>query len=219
VTRVALLLTMTGCSAYYAASGHAAAQGALDDLAGPDAGARYAAVAAEATRAARDELLGTETRADAIALVHAAGQRAQVEAAAVVGAAGEAAALHLSAVTRAEASELRQAVRLVIDEALNDRTLKEVAALREELAGAPLQANLNAAVDSAAPHLAAAITQALSGVAAPVRAAADAEAARWKPIAVAFAAGCGLLLLCLGFAAWLIRGHQQTIRALAARRP
>jgi hypothetical protein len=213
--RVALLLSLTGCSSYYAASGRSAAQGALDDLTGPDAGARYAAVATEATRAARDELLGPVTRADATALVHAAGQQAQVEVSGVVGAAGEAAALHLAAITRAESRELR----LTIDEALGGATLRDVAALREDLAGAPLRADVDALVDSAAPHLAAAITTVLSKVVVPVQAAADAEAGKWRPIAVAFAVGCGLLLLCLGFAGWLIRGHQATIRALAARRP
>jgi hypothetical protein len=203
VSRAAVLAILcAGCGSYYTTSGHAAAQGALDDLTSPDAGARYAAVASEATRAAavtaREELIGPATRADATALVKAAGGELRVQ-------------------LNASGKVLRDELLRSVHGALGAKTLKDVAALREELAGAPLQADVDALVDSAAPHLAAAITTALSKVVVPVQAAADAEAARWKPIAVAFAIGCGLLLACLGFAGWLIRGHQRTIRALAAR--
>lgn len=217
MTRVvfAAALLSTGCSSYYAASGHTAAAGALDELTTPDAGARYAALAAQAAGAARNELLGPRTTAAATELVRTVGDAAQIEVSTAVDTAGQAAEEHLSAILRSEQGELRQTVRLVIDEALSEKTLKEIAALREELAGAPLQAD----ADALAPHLASAITTALGKVVLPVQAAADAEAARWRPIAVAFAVGCGLLLLCLGFAGWLIRGHQQTIKALAARHP
>ena len=221
VSRALPVLLLTGCASYYTASGRAAAEGALDDLTGPDAGARYAAVAAETTRAAgaaaRSELLGLETQVAATALIKTVGDTAKSEVAGVVRAAGGGARAELLK----ERTDLLKTVRLALDEALSKETLREVAALREELAGAPLQDDLDAIVDSAAPHLAVAVTTALGKVVLPVQAAADAEAAEWRPVAIAFAVGCGLLVVCLGFAGWLIRGHQQTIRALAAgeRRP
>jgi hypothetical protein len=201
-----LLLPLTGCGAYYTASGHAVAAGALDDLTSPAADAKYAEAATITTRAAavaaRTELLGPETNAASAALVKSIGAAAQTEVSGVIRAAGDSA---------------RTQLRLVMDEALGAAALKEIAALREQLVGAPLQNDLNTTIDSAAPHLTAAVSQALTKITLPVQAAADAEANKWRPIATAFAVGCGLLFVCLGFAGWLIREHQKTIRSITGR--
>ena len=206
-------LACAGCSAYYADSGHAAAAGALADLTSPAADAKYAEAAAGATKAAaavaRAELLGPETTAAAAALVKTTGDSLRLEVAGVVQTAG-------AGLMRID---LRPTVRLVLDESFGDKTLREIDALRERLVGAPLRDDLNDAIDGAGPHLATVAAQALATATKPVQVAADAEAEKWKPIAVGFAVGCGLLLACLFFAGWLVREHQKTIRSLAARPP
>ena len=200
------LLSLTGCSSYYTTSGHAVAAGALADLTSPAADAKYAEAAAITTRAAavaaRTELLGPETNAASAALVKNMGDAARTEISSIVQAAGDSA---------------RTQLRLTMNETLGAATLQEIAALREQLVGAPFQSNLNGAIDSAAPHLAAAVSQALAKITLPVQAAADAEASKWRPIATAFAVGCGLLLICLGFTGWLVREHQKTIRSITGR--
>lgn len=213
----ATALACAGCTGYYADSGRAAAAGALADLTSPAAEAKYAAIAAGAAKsaagAAREELLGAETADAAAALVRATGAALRLEVAGVAETAGDGVRSELGRV------DLRPIVRLTIDEALGERTLLDVDALRERLVGAPLRADLSAAIDSAAPHLAAAVAAAAGKVVLPVQAAATEEAARWKPIAVGFAVGCGLLLACLVFAGWLVREHQQTIRSIARPPP
>ena len=220
---LALALLPTGCGTYYTASARDAAQGALDTLAGPAADARYAqtatAVVQAAGSAARTELLGPATGAALTALTTGEGTALRAEVTHTVQAAGTAARAELARTFATEAVQLRTALRLVLDEALGPATQREVATLRETLAGAPLQHDLDAVIDSATPHLTAAVTAAVGGVVLPVQAAADAEATRWRPIAVAFAVGCALLLLCLGFAAWIIREHQRTIRTMVGQRP
>lgn len=220
---LAVALLPTGCASYYAASTHAAAQGALDTLTGPAANVRYAATVATVVQtagaAARTELERPETIAALTALVTGEGAALRTAVASTVQTAGAAARAELDRTLLAEQGQLRQTVRLVIDEALGAKTQQEIAALREELAGAPLQHDLGAAIDSAAPHPTAAVTAAVGKVVLPVQAAADAEAARWRPIAVWFAVGCALLLFCLVLAAWIIREHQRTIRTLVEQRP
>jgi hypothetical protein len=220
---LALALLSTGCGNYYAASAHDAAQGALDTLTGPAANARYAATVATVVQtagaAARTELQRPETATALTALTTGEAAALRTAVTSTVQTAGTAARAELARIITAEQGRLRQTVRLVIDEALGAKTQQEMADLREALAGAPLQYDIGAAIDSAAPHLAAAVTVAVGKVVLPVQAAADAEAAHWRPIAVGFAVGCALLLFCLVFAAWIIREHQRTIRTLVGQRP
>ena len=117
---------------------------------------------------------------------------------------------------------LLQTVRLVIDEALDEVTLREISALREQIAGQPLQQDLNALIDAAAPHLTQAVQQSIAGALVPIqvdvnqaKAAADAEAAKWKPIAIGLAVGAALLLACLALAVRIIGHHARTIAAMA----
>jgi hypothetical protein len=220
---LALALLSIGCGTYYTASARDAAQGALDTLAGPAADARYAQAATTVVQtagaAARTEILGPATATVLTALTTGEGTVLRAEVASTVQTAGTAARAEIAQTLAVEAVQLRTALRLVLDEALGPATQREVAALRETLAGAPLQHDLDTVIDSATPHLTAAVTAAVGGVVLPVQAAADAEATHWRPIAIAFAIGCALLLLCLGFAAWIIREHQRTIRMMVGQRP
>jgi hypothetical protein len=203
----ALALLAAGCGGYYTASAHAAAEGALDDLTSPAANVRYAQTVATVAQAARAEFLDPQTSTALTALVKDEGIVLRAEVASTVQTAGAAAR-----------AELARTLRLTVDEALDETTLQEIAALREELAGAPLRADIDAVIDSATPHLATAVAQATARAVLPVQSAADAEASKWRPIAVAFAVGCALLCACLGFAGWVLREHQRTIRELTAKR-
>lgn len=210
----AFAICCTACSPTFTSWGHAATAGAVEELTG-DAGtqalsALASSAAKAATDSARDELLGQVTRDDIVRLEVAAGDgaRAQLE----------------RLITVRLQERIRQTLRLSIDEALGARTRAEVDALREELAGDPLRLDVEALIDEAAPHLAQAVQAAVAGAVMPLQtdvakaqAAADLEAAKWRPIAIGFAVGAGLLLVCLVLAITLIRSHQKTIVALARR--
>lgn len=199
---------LLGCGGSFNSWGHEAAAGALDGLTSPDAGAALATVGAEvakaATSAARDEALGPTTSVDIDRLVTGAGAsvRAQMD----------------DLVATDLRPRLKQTIRLVIDEALGDATQRELDALRERLVGGPLQQD----IDALAPHLAQVVQASVAGAMASVqadvardKAAADAEAAKWRPIVVGLAVGALALLACLGFAAYVIRRRTRTIAAMA----
>jgi len=203
---------LLGCGATFTAWGHEAAVGAIDALTSPDAGAALATVGAEAAKAAasaaRDEALGQATDADVQRILAGAGATAREQADDLV--------------TLDLRPRLLQTVRLVIDEALDEVTLREISALREQIAGQPLQQDLNALIDAAAPHLTKAVQQSIAGALVPIqvdvnqaKAAADAEAAKWKPIAIGLAVGAALLIACLALAVRIIGHHARTIAAMA----
>jgi len=188
----------------------------VDELTSLDAGAAFAAtgatVAKAAASAARDEVLGFETDEDVARLVAVAGVSARAEVDDLV--------------TQDLRPRLRQTIRLVIDEALGGATLREVAALREELAGPPLRQDVGALIDAMGPHLTQVAQAAVAGALGPVqtdvtqaKVAADAEAAKWKPIAIGLAVGAALLLACLALAVRLIGHHTRTIAAMARSVP
>ena len=209
---VILVCLCTGCAPTLSGWGRATAAGALDEFTG-DAGtqaiaATYASAAKAAADSARDELLGSATDAAIAKLISSAGAGARVQVDALL--------------TDMLQKRIRQTVRLSIDEALGGRTRSEVEDLREDLVGPPLRADVDALIDAAAPHLAQALQNAIAGSLVPLqtdvataKAAADAEAATWKPIAIAFAIGAAFLLVGLVLAVLLIRGHQRTIAFLA----
>jgi hypothetical protein len=205
VTRVAplLLVCLSGCGGALQSGGDRVAAGAVDAVTAPAAQTRIDETVSSAVRAARDAALGSETEARARAVV------ATVDA----------------QVLR-DARKLGDEFDLAMVRAARDALSRaEVDELREGLVGAPLRSDVDALVDEAAPHLAAAlrvaaqplvadlfrqVQAALQGVQA-VKADADAEAAKWKRIAAAFAVGSGLLVIALWFAVALVRRHKRTI--------
>lgn len=201
---ISILVTLSGCGSYFTNMGHNAANGALDAVTSDDAKKKLAGLTTDATKAARDEALGPDTDAKLQKLITDAGltTRQQLE----------------QLITDALQERIRKTVRIAVDEVGSPMTLKEADALREELLGAPLQKDINDLIDAAAPHLAAAVQQSVQSSLQPIKTeesaiktAADAEAAKWKPIAIGFAVGSGFLLVCLILAVILIRGHRKMI--------
>lgn len=210
-----LLAECQGCAPLLSGASHDATSGVVSDLTSPATEKRLGVLAATATSAARDEALGPKTQAEASALVAAldpevqklvahtgAGARAQVDA----------------LVAGLVETRVRQAVRIAIDEALSPATELEADDLREQLLGAPLQKDVNAAIDSASPHLASAVAAAVKAGLAPVNADASRQEAKWEPIAVGLGVGVGLFFVCLLLAAWVIHTHHGVIAALMKER-
>ncbi len=214
--RLVVLLVLTcccGCGSYFTSWGHDAATGAIDAVTNDNARKRVAALTTDAVKAAREEALGPTTDAELQRLVTAAGDTAKAQLNTMV--------VQLTATLQVQ---LRQMVRAAINEALGTTTLKEVGALREEVAGPPLQKDIDALIDSASPHLTQAVQQAIQTSLAPLKIEvstlktdADAEAAKWKPIAIGFAIGCGFLLIGLIFGVYVLRSHRRIIESLLAQ--
>ncbi len=199
-----------GCGSYFTGWGHDAASGALGAVTSQEAEQKLNALTTGAVKAARDEALGPATDADLQKLVRNMGTatRAQLDE-------------MVQEVTATLQAKLREMLRGAIDEALGATTLKRVGGLREELAGSPLQRDLDALIDSASPHLTKAVQEAVQASIAPIKIEvstlktdADAEVAKWKPLAIGFAVGCGCLVICLIFGAFTLRSHRQIIEKL-----
>ncbi len=217
LTALAVLATLllacgcAGCGSVLASAGRNTAVGALDAVTDKAATERLEALAAATAKAARDEALGPATVAAAEKLV------------AVAGVSVQRAIDNLA--TDTLQTKVRRAVRAAMDEALGRYTLQEASALREEMAGMPLQRDLDALIDAAAPHLSIVAKQvvesALQGAIielAPLKKEGDEEAERWRPIALGFAVGCACLMVCLAFAVFAVRSHRQVIEKLLAQR-
>jgi hypothetical protein len=128
-------------------------------------------------------------------------------------AAGAARAASSAAVTAARdvvfsPATTRAAGKMVV--ALGDDLRPQVALLREELAGAPLRADVDKLIDEATPRLAAAVAKAL----APIKADADAAASKYEKVAIGLAVAAGVLLLALAFSVWELRRHKRALGAL-----
>lgn len=230
-------LLTCGCGAYFTGAGHDAAQGAVNAVTSDDSKKKLMALETNAiatatddenkkrltalvtalTKAAREDALGPETSAAIQKLVKETGITTRAELDQII--------------TAKLQDKLRETVRKILDEALGPATVKETGVLREELLGKPAQDDVNALIDAAAPHLAAATQQAVQAALVPVksetdslRTAADSEAAKWKPIAIGFGVGGGCLLLCVVVLTIALRSHrkvieshQKVIETLAAR--
>jgi hypothetical protein len=206
MTRTALfafILVAPGCASYYTTAGHGAATGAVGALTSDDSKAKLGGLAVSVVGAMRDEALGPTTASKLDALVTDTGAAMRTEVAGLI--------------TPALQSKLQETVRLTMDEALNGRTLKEVDALREELIGPPLQADVDALIASAAPKLAGAVTDAVQASLAPLQTDVSKDAATWKPIATWLAIGSVVLLGCLIAAGVVLHGHRRDINVLLAR--
>ena len=207
-----------GCAPYFVAVGKDASSGAVDGLTTPDAEKKLAALTAAATKAARDEALGPATKEEVLSLLRSIDPELQT----VIAHSGKTAGGQVEALLGPTLqARMKKVVRASIDEALGPATQAEVSALREELLGVPLQKDLDEAIDSASPHLAQAVAQAVTASLVPVQAdigkiqqSADAEAGKWKPVAIGFGIGTALLLACVALLGWVVRGHHKTIQAM-----
>ncbi len=193
-----------GCGGYFQGIGHDMAVGAVNQITTDDSKKALAGIATEATKAARDEALGPTTDADIQKLIKDTGATTRSE-------------LEMIIVDVLKA-RLKEALRAAIDEALGKKTLSEADTLREELVGKPAQDDVNALIDAASPHLAAAAQQAVQAALQPIKSEsdnlkiqADAEAAKWKPIAIGFGVGGACLLICLVVLVLALRSHRQVI--------
>lgn len=219
---VFLAVLSCGCGSYFTEAGHDAATGAVGGVTSPDATKRLSDLTAAATKSARDELLGPNTDAELRALL----ERLDPEIQKLLRDTAATAREQLNTlITQELEARVRQLLRSSIDEALDAKTLGEANALREELVGTPLQKDLDALIDAAAPHLSAALAQAVQTSLAPlqsdlgkIKVDADTAAQKWKPIAIGFAVGTGILLICLVLAVLVIRSHHRMIATLMRER-
>jgi hypothetical protein len=201
-----IVIACCGCGAFFTGMGHDAATGAVNAVTSDDSKKKLSDLTTEATKAARDEALGQTTDDDIQKLIKNAGitTRAELEA----------------LITATFQARLRQTIRLAVDEMLGTKTLADADALREELLGKPFQDDLNAALDAAGPHLATAAQKAVQASLVPIntetntlKTTADAEAAKWKPIAIGFGIGGACLLACLVVLLIVLRSHRKIIES------
>jgi hypothetical protein len=218
VARLALLLLILaccGCGSYFTGVGQSVGAGIVSGATSDDAKKKLSGLTADAVKAARDEALGPKTDAELRKLI----ADTDVELQKLVADTGAATRAQVNEVlTRTLQERLRQTIRLTIDEAFGPTTLREAGVLREELVGPPLQRDVDALIDAAAPHLAKAVQQAVQVSITPLKTSADEEAAKWKPIAIAFAVGTGFLLICFAFGVYVIQGHRKVIHTLLTQR-
>ena len=213
---VLALVLCCGCGTYFTGLGHNVATGALDEVTGDAGTKRLTDLEKKVVTTARDEALGPTTDAELQKLITDTGitTRAQLNE------------LIAGLITSALQEKLRETVRIAVNEALGSTTLKEVATFRETMVGMPLQKDLDDLIDSASPHLTRALSaavhqavqQAITVSIAPIKTDVDQEAAKWKPIAIGFAVGCGLLLIGLIFGGYVLWNHAKVIKRLTSGR-
>lgn len=186
----ALLVVLSGCAGYVAQTSQQAAAGAVAGATTGQAATDIDRLAASATAAARDEVLGPATDALLQKIVADVGAEVRRQVAAVL---------------------TRELVRALVDEALGRQTLEEVDQLRETMFGQPLQTDVDAVIADAIPRLAQALQTQLQSTITPLRVEADQEAAKWRPVAYGFAAGSALLLVGLVV---LLHHHRKVLETM-----
>lgn len=204
---------LLSCSPTLTNAGRSATTGAVEGVTSDASTKRIDKLAGSVVDTARDEVLGPQTDTDLTRIIATANTAIEADL-----------ETDVRALTLRLQRELRRTIRTSIDEALNDTTFEEVDDLRDEVTGAPLRENTNALIDSAAPHLATAIQVALKPLQDSLQADvqdirslktdADAEARKWRPIAIGFAVGAALLAAALAFAVTLVRRHKRTIATM-----
>lgn len=197
---IACMIVLTcGCSPYFTGVGHDLTMGAMDEVTSPSSKKHLTELAITAVRGARNEALGPTTQDELRQVVVVLGDSLREQLNTII--------------TQELRAQVKQLVRMVVDELLGTNTLAKVGALREELVGQPLQHDLDALIAAEVPKLTLQIQQST----APIVKEADQELAKWKPIAIAFAVGSGFLLVGLVFAFFIIHSHHKTIGTLIAK--
>jgi preprotein translocase subunit SecF len=105
---------------------------------------------------------------------------------------------------------IKQLVRQTLDEALGPATQTELAAMRENLVGAPLRQNLNDDIANISPALQKAIHDALQTSVATIKSDAGSEVDKYKGYAIGLGVGAVALVLALAFAWRIIVSHNKT---------
>jgi hypothetical protein len=174
-----------GCGGFIHDAARSAAEGAVAGVTSTDAAAALTHAGREVVAGARDEALGPATKAQLEALVRTLG------------------------------ASLRQQVITLREDVLDSADLRwEIGQLREALVGAPLRADVDAMIDEAAPHLAAAVALAMEKALVPLREQADAASATWRTTALVVGGASLALLLALGVAIYELRAHRRAFAAL-----
>jgi hypothetical protein len=201
---ICILLLMTGCAGPLTNLGKDVATGITNSITSDAGSTELSTLTTELVASARNEALGPETKAQIQVLLAGAGDTANAE---------------IQAILAPLKGQLQAIIRGAIDEALDEKTMEEVGALREQIVGAPLRNDLQLAVNGLTPQIDQAVQSAINASVAPLKATADAEATKWKPIALGFAIGSGFLFigLILGLIMFIIheRSHAKVIEALS----
>lgn len=179
-----------GCAGYAQQVSRQAAEGVVQGATTGQAAIDVAALSRSVVASARDEALGPATEALLAKLVRDLGEEVRRQVATII---------------------TRELVRALVDEALGQQTRAEVAAIRETMFGAPLQQDVDALVADAVPKIVQAASVQLQSTIGPIEAKADQEAAKWRPVAIGFAAGSMLLLAGLAI---LLHHHRRLLTSL-----
>jgi hypothetical protein len=187
---IVVLLFLCSCGGTFTNAGHDAAQGVVQDITSADSEKKLQALVDQLVNSAREDLLGPKTDAEIQALIKSAGvtTRSALE----------------DLISKYLRERLTRLVRTVMDEALGTTTIGEVDTLREHLVGQPLQDDLDKLVAHEVPNIQNAVHTAIQNELGPLKTdvaslktQADSEAAKWKPVAIGFAVGTLLLLVCV----------------------
>jgi hypothetical protein len=199
---------LAGCGGAIARDSQIATQSAVSAATDPSSTAALDSLARSAASAARDELLGAETRARAVVLAKSVGDELRAEIAAEQGQLSASLASAVRDEVARLGPELAVQVRLVIreaiDEVLSEPTFVGLDAARERLVGARLRADLDAAVDEAEARL------------SPARAASAAAAAEVGHWVEALAGALAAFSVALAVLHWRLR---RRVAGLEARAP
>lgn len=201
---------LSGCGGYLTNWGTDLSKGVTNELVSDAGAAELSALTKDLVSSARNEALGPETNQQIQTLLTNAGKTTDAETE------------KLLVVFR---EQLRLSVREAIDEALNEQTLQEVGAVREQVAGAPLRADLELAISGMKPQLDQVVQSTIDTSIMSLQKAKDQEAiavhadlVKWKPIAIAFVIGSIFLLigLILGIILFIYheKSHQKVIESL-----
>jgi hypothetical protein len=199
-----------GCAGALTNLGHDVSQGAFNTITSDAGASELSGLTKDIVASARDEALGPETNKQMQLLLSDANKTIEAE---------------LTKLLEMVRQQLRLVIREAIDEALGEKTIQEIGAMREQLAGAPLREDLRLAIEGITPELDQAFVSAVNASVSPIKTQAellkeqaDAEAVKWKPIALGFVIGSAFLLigLILGLVLFVLheRSHRKIIEAL-----
>lgn len=179
-----VLLSLCACSPSVSKLAQSATNGAVSSVTSPESQVKIDKLLTSAVAAARDEALSPVTSDRLKQIVD----------------------LLLADIHK----QIVALVRDAIDEATGPVSEAAIADLREQLVGAPLRKQVDDMIDQAGPHIATAIQLSLQ----PIKADADAEASKWKMVAIV--SGCSgiVLIFALAMTVHVLRTHKKLVQRL-----
>lgn len=208
----AALLLLAGCAGQVHDASQAATAAAVDTLDSDAEKKKLEDLLTAAVETARNTALSVDTAKQVTALVTSTGTQVRAEAVSTRDAL-------LDEKLQAEVAQLREAaigagaraqVRQLLDEVLGPATQAQVDALREHLVGAPLQGD----VDALSLHVAELSRAATQAALVSAGATVDAEASKYKGVAIYLGAAVGGLLIALCVTVWVIRSHHKLLAGM-----